>query len=246
MSTDILDNLKNTAIELENNIINSSFFQAQKNFLETDLGKSINNAIDTGLKALLPNYIDDEIIEVKNSILTEGFSEGIKTAINNVIDFGKNLKSIFTGEFENISQIQTVIKNGGLLDTVSDLLDEAIEFAKDKKWINSATAKIIKKGKNTIMDAVEENIDGNLTNQLESIEKIQKYMEKWKTYFENEDFSSMNRQYNLIKKEMEKIIPLKTLLEDVNKLENLHELIKNNGKDFNLSEEELALSEILI
>ena len=164
MSTDILDNLKNTAIELENNIINSSFFQAQKNFLETDLGKSINNAIDTGLKALLPNYIDDEIIEVKNSILTEGFSEGIKTAINNVIDFGKNLKSIFTGEFENISQIQTVIKNGGLLDTVSDLLDEAIEFAKDKKWINSATAKIIKKGKNTIMDAVEENIDGNLTN----------------------------------------------------------------------------------
>lgn len=246
MNTNILDNLKSTAIELENSITNSTIFQAQKDFLETDLGKSINNAIDTGLRALLPDYIDDEIIEIKNAILTEGFSEGIKTAINNVINFGKNLKSVFTGNFENISQIQEVIKSGGLLDNISDLLDEAINFAKEKKWINSATAKIIKKGKNTIMNAIEENIDDNFTNQLESVEKIQKYIEKWKTYFENEDFSNMNRQYNLIKKEMEKIVPLKTLFEDINKLENLHELIKNNGKNFNLSEEELALAEILI
>lgn len=246
MSTTILDNLKNTAIELEKNITNSSIFQAQKEFLETDLGKSINNAIDTGLRTLLPNYIDDEIIEIKNAILTEGFLEGIKTAINNVIDFGKNLKSVFTGDFKNISQIQEIIKNGGLLDTISELLDEAINFAKDKKWIDSATAKIIKKGKNNIMNAIEENIDDNFTNQLKSVEKIQKYIEKWKTYFENEDFTNMNKQYNLIKKEMEKVVPLKTLFEDINKLENLHELIKNNGKNFKLSEEELALAEILI
>ena len=45
----------------------------QKNFLETTLGKTINTGLDIGLRALLPNVIEDQIIDIKDTILKEGF-----------------------------------------------------------------------------------------------------------------------------------------------------------------------------
>ena len=39
-----------------------------------------------------------------------------KTAVDNVIDLGKSVLGIFTGKFENMSQVKEVIKKGGLID----------------------------------------------------------------------------------------------------------------------------------
>ena len=38
-------------------------------FIKTDLGQAINGGIDIALKSLLPDFIEDEIIAVKNSLL---------------------------------------------------------------------------------------------------------------------------------------------------------------------------------
>jgi len=51
---------KNNKLENNNN---------QNNFLKSTLGNTINSAIDLGLKIVLPDFIEDEIIEVKDSIL---------------------------------------------------------------------------------------------------------------------------------------------------------------------------------
>lgn len=66
---------KNKNIELKQEIINE---KSQKNFLETTLGKTINTAIDIGIRALLPDFIDDQIINVKNNLIKNGLQEGIK------------------------------------------------------------------------------------------------------------------------------------------------------------------------
>ena len=50
----------------------------QEKFLESDIGKAVNSAIDIGLKAVLPDLIEDQIIDIKNAILENGFKEGIK------------------------------------------------------------------------------------------------------------------------------------------------------------------------
>ena len=71
--------------------LNNNFFERQKNFLESDLGKVINNGVDLGLRIILPDIIEDEIIDIKNEIINNGFNEGIKSAIDKVIDFGKSV-----------------------------------------------------------------------------------------------------------------------------------------------------------
>ena len=118
-------------INLEKEKSNNVTYEEQKGFLETNLGQVINGGINLGLKAILPDFLEDEIIEIKDSIITDGFSAGIKTAIDNVVDMGKSVLGIFTGKFDNISQVKNVVKSGGLIDSVSDVLDWGI-----KKWID--------------------------------------------------------------------------------------------------------------
>lgn len=232
-------------LDNNNNLVNVTY-EKQKSFLETSLGQVINGGIDLGLRAVLPDIIEDEIIEIKDSIITDGFSAGIKTAIDNAIDMGKSVLGIFTGKFDNMSQVKNVIKSGGLIDSVSDVLDWGIKKSKQNGLINNTTASLIQKGKNTILNTVNNSIENNLTSQMESIEKIDKYISNWKGYYQNQDFNNMEKQYKKIEKELNNVLPLEDVITKARKLENLHELIKNKGGDFNLSKEELELANKLI
>lgn len=245
MKTSELEINNNINLEKNNNIENATY-EKQKNFLDTNLGQAINLGIDFGIKALLPNFLEDEVIEIKDSIITDGFKEGVKTAIDNAIDLGKSFLGIFTGKFENISQIKEAIKKGGLIDSISDVLDWGIKKAKTNKLIKSSTANLIKKGKNIILNNVSDSIENNLDSQVESVEKIDKYIEKWKSYYEEKDFTNMDKQFKKIEKELEKILPLENIITKARQLENIHNLIKNNGKNFNLSQEELELANKLV
>lgn len=235
----------NINLQNDNNLGNVTY-EKQKSFLETSLGQVINGGIDLGLRAVLPDIIEDEIIEIKDSIITDGFSAGVKTAIDNVVDMGKSVLGIFTGKFDNMSQVKNVIKSGGLIDSVSDVLDWGIKKSKQNGLINNTTASLIQKGKNTILNTVNNSIENNLTSQMESIEKIDKYISNWNGYYQNQDFNNMEKQYKKIEKELNNVLPLEDVITKARKLENLHELIKNKGGDFNLSKEELELANKLI
>ena len=56
----------------------------------------------------------------------------------------------------------------------------------------------------------------------------------------------MKKIHTRIQKELEKVIPIEDVLTRVEKLENIQELIINNGGDFNLTEEEIELANILV
>ena len=235
----------NSNLNLENNS-NNVTLEEQKSFLETNLGQVVNAGVDLGLKALLPDIIEDEVIEIKDSIITDGFSAGIKTAIDNVVDMGKSVLGIFTGKFDNLSQVKSVIKDGGLIDSISDVLDWGINKARKSGLIDKTTANLIDKGKDAILDTVNNGIENNLTSQMESVEKIDKYISKWSEYYQNQDFNNMDKQYKKIEKELENIMPLENVITKARQLENVHLLIKNKGGDFNISQEELELANKLI
>ena len=245
MKTSELEINNNIDLEKNNNITNTTY-EKQKSFLETNLGQAINLGLDFGIKSILPNFLEDDVIEIKDSIISDGFKEGIKTAIDNAIDIGKSFLGIFTGKFENMTQIKETIKNGGLIDSISDVLDWGIKKAKENKLIKSSTATLIKKGKNIILNNVSDSIKNNLDSQVESIENLDKYITKWNEYYNEQDFTNMQKQYNKIEKELEKIIPLENTINKARVVENLHNLIKNNGKNFNLSQEEIELANKLI
>lgn len=228
-------------LDLENNINNNPLENKQKEFLNSNLGKVINSGIDIGLKAILPDFLENQVIDIKNVLFENGLKEGLKETINQGIELGKSTTGIFTGEFENISQIENVVKKGGILDSISKLLDTAITFAQSKNLIDKDVSKLIKKGKNSIISAVSEKIEESLTDQIKSVEKLDKYCNKWKEAYKDKNLEEMKKAINNIEKYKEKIVPLKTVLENMEKIENTHKYIINNGNKFELSEVENEL-----
>lgn len=219
--------------------------EAQNKFLQSNIGQAINQGVNMGLKAILPNCIEDEVIAVKEALITEGFSAAVDVAVEEASNLGKSLSGIVTGSFENISQIKKAIEKGGLVDTISDILESGINWAKKNGYISKEIASTIKKGKNTMLNIVKDGIDNTLLNQVESIEKINGYVNKWKKYYDEKNFKNMEYQYEKIEENLEKVIPLEDILKKARMVENLHELIKNNGKNFDITNEEKELAEML-
>ena len=107
-------------------------------------------------------------------------------------------------------------------------------------------ANTIRKGKNVILNSITNKIEENFTNQLESLEKLEKYSNNWKNYFNEKNFLGMQKEFEKIKEKLKELIPTENTLKQARAIENLHTLIKNNGQNFNFSEEQLKLAEMLI
>ena len=137
------------------------------------------------------------------------------------------------------------VKSGGILDNISDLLDLAIKFAKNKHLINNNVAGLIKQSKNSIIRSVGSKIEESLTNQIKSIEKLENYCKKWNSAYEKRDFDGMEKNYKNIESYLKKTVPLEQTINQARKIENLHSLIKNNGKNFDVTNEEILLAEKL-
>lgn len=219
--------------------------KSQNNFLESTIGKTINAAIDIGLRWVLPDIVEDGVIGIKDSLIKGGLKEGIDTAIKSAIDLGKSAMGIFTGNFESISQAQSAIKTGGIIDGISSVLDNVLKSTTKIGLIDSNVSNLIRQGKNVILDNVSKNIENTFTSQLNNIEKLGKYENNWKKYFESKDFDGMQREYEKIQEKLKELMPLENTLKEARIIENLHLLIKNNGQDFNLSSEQLELAKML-
>ena len=227
---------------LKNNITNEN---EQKSFLETTIGKAVNTGLDIGIRYLLPDLVEEQVIDIKDSFLKNGFKEGIQTAIDSAINLGKSALGIVTGNFENINQMQTAVKNGGIIDSVSNVLNSVINKVVDNGVISNSVGNVIKNGKNALLNNITKNIESEFENQVNNIEKLERYTENWKEYYNNRDFDGMQKEYNKIKDQLENIAPIEKTIQAARTVENLHTLIKNNGKNFDLSPEELELAKML-
>lgn len=233
-------------MELEQNIqLNLINEKNQKDFLNSTLWKTINNGIDIGLRYLLPDLIEDEIIELKDNLINFGLKDGIKKSIDSVIETGKEAIGVLSGNFENVTQIQKAVKNGGIIDKISDVLDVVIEKGEEKGKINSSIGRALKKGKSSILSSVEKNIETTLNNQINSAKKVEKYINNWNEFYNKKDFSGMQKEYNKMQIELKELVPIENTLNNARYIENIHNLIKNNGKNFNISIEQLELAKKL-
>lgn len=233
-------------IQKQNDLLEIVSEKEQTKFIETSLGKVINGAINIGMRAILPDLIEDEIIEIKDTLMQEGIKGGIQKSIDSAIQFGKSIAGIFTGKFDNISQVQTAVKKGGIIDGVSDALDWALNKAVNKGKIPYQISTTIKQGKNVILNNVSKNIENEFEKQLDSIEKLNKYANNWKEYYNQKDFSGMQKEFRKIQEKIKDIIPIENTIKEIRKIENIHTLIKNNNEDFNISKQQEELAQKLV
>ena len=233
-----LENEINNELNLENK-------NEQNNFFNSTIGKAIDNGIDIGLRYLLPDFIEEQVIDFKDNLIEYGLKDGISKTIDSAVETGKSVVGMVTGDFENISQIKNVIKNGGIIDSVSDLLDDVIDKMNDKGKVNDTISDLIKNGKDAILENVEKNIEDTLNKQSEELDDLENNIKQWKEYYEKQDFNSMENVFEKIEKEINELIPIENTIKEVRTIENLHNLIKNNNEQFNLTKEEIELAEKL-
>lgn len=245
----INNNEKQNNLENDNNIEllveQEVTAENQNNFLQTTLGKTINTAIDIGLRAILPDMIEEQVINIKDVLFNNGLKEGIDIALKSGIEFGKSALGIVTGKFESLSQAHNAVKNGGIIDNISDTLDNVLESATKNDLISKTTCSLIKKGKNAILDTITTNIEEKFMQDVNSLELVSKYISNWKNYYNLKDLDGMEKEYKKIKKQMDTIMALDTTISEAKQIENVHNLIKNKGIDYELSEEEKELINIL-
>ena len=55
----------------------------------------------------------------------------------------------------------------------------------------------------------------------------------------------MEKEYEKLENELKNLVPLENTINEARTIENLHNLIKNNGQNFNLTQEQLELAEKL-
>ena len=228
----------------ENNIENN-LEKEQKNFLETTLGKIVNTGLDIGIRALLPDFIDEQVINLKDNLFEYGLAEGITKTIDDVIDLGKSAIGIFTGNFENVEQMQSAVQSGGLIDGISSLLDTVVNKVMQKGLINYNVASMLTQGKNVMLNNIESNIEKTFADQLTTGTNLEIYVNNWKTSFDKQDFNSMEEAFEKIEEQLTILAPMENTINQARTIENLHNLIKNNGQDFNLTKEQLELAEKL-
>ena len=232
----------NIEIERNNQIENNlNIEEEQNNFLNTSLGKTINNGIDIGLRYLLPDFIENQIIDLKNNLINYGLKDGISKSINSAINLGKSAIGIASGNFENVSQIESAIKNGGIIDSVSMVIDSALNKAVKKGKFDKNVAGLIKNGKNSILNNVEKNIESTLNKQIRTAQNIDNYIKNWQEFYDKHDFKNMEKEYKIIKTELKDLVPIENTINKARKIEGIHELIKSKGYNFNLSEYEIEL-----
>ena len=228
-------------LNLENNL-NNNLEIKQNNFLQSNLWSAINNGIDIGLRCILPDWAEDKIINLKDNLINYGLKDGVSKTIKSVIETGKSAVGIITGNFENIDQINEAVKSGGIIDSVSDILDSVLNKMRSDGKINNSVYKLIKNGKNSILNNIENNIESNLTEQINASKNLEKYINNWKEAFYKKDFTNMEKEYKKIQVKIKELIPIENTINSARNVETLHELIKNNGQNFNLTQDEIELA----
>lgn len=217
----------------------------QNNFLNSTIGKVVNTGLDFGLRAIFPDLIENQVIKIKDTLFDQGLGEGIKQAVSSAIDLGKSAVGILTGNFENIHQAQIAVQKGGIIDEISEVIDFVLDKTQKNNILPSTLIKTIKGGKNSLLNSVSNNIENVFNEQLQSSERLEKYSNNWKNYFNNKDFEGMIKEFYKINSELKNLMPMENTLKEARVIQNLHTLIKNNGQNFNLTNEQLELSKLL-
>lgn len=220
---------------------------ALTNTHENNISKTIanvaNNALEFGLKAILPDFIEDDVIEIKDKFIQEGFTEGVQSVIDKLEDVGKSIKGIFTGEFDSLEQVKRVVQTNGILDGVSTVVDKILKKLLDKKAIKKPTYNMIKQGKKEIINSLETEIEEIYKPTTYNMEKLEGYCQEWQQKYKEKDYSGMEKAAQKIRTKLKQTQIVEEMINKARNVEKIQKYIKENGDIDKLTDVEKELLE---
>ena len=215
----------------------------QENNIKTTIVSIANNALEYGLRAILPDFIEDDVIEVKDKFIEEGFADGVQEVIDKLEDVGKSIVGVFTGEFETMEQVKRVIQKDGLLDGISDVIDTVLKKLLNKKKISKSTVNLIKTGKKEILNNIEKGIEHKYKETTYSLEKLSEYCNEWKQQYKEQNYEEMEKTMKKIKQQLTQKKIVEETINEARNLEKIQKFIKEKGNIENMSDLEKELLE---
>ena len=211
--------------------------------IKIDIGNIANAGLEFGLRTILPDFIEDDVIEIKDTFIEEGFIDGVQSIIDKAEDIGKSITGKFTGRFETVEQIKRLIQKDGILEYTSDIIDNILKKMLSKKIISKSTYNLIRTGKKEIVNSLEDQLDGYYKIDEYNVEELEKYCNEWKESYNKKDYQSMQSAMKKINKRLEKNKMIETTINQARNIEKIQEYIDKKGSIDNLSEKEKELLE---
>ncbi len=232
MNLDLLNN-NNLDTQLTNDISKNEISKSQNDFIGDMFKNALNFGIDIGIKALVPDLIEDQVLDIKDSILENGFSDGINTLIKKVDEFKNSIKGIFTGNFNTIQEINTATKQGGIIKTVSKGISKGIDAGVKSGAIPKPVGHIIKAGKTTILNEFSSSLESQIKKEMKKFDTLNELNKKWYDALDKRDFNKMTKYTEKISELSKDLVKFSKIIEETKKIEELHNFIKeNNSFDF--------------
>ena len=206
----------------------SPFFSELTYYIQNELNSS-------GYKMIL--CISDSDFNKEKETISSGALEQTKKSEEN------SGKEVDIGNV--VANLKDFLKEEKTINSFSKIIDAAIKELVDKDKISSNVSKMVKEGKNAVVEKIKEKIDHELDGQIVYVEELKEQTEKWKNYYQEKDIKNMKAVSKKIDSLMKDIMPIDTILTEAKQIQNLQQLIENNNNQFDLSSTQLELAKML-
>mgnify|MGYP005798914417 FL=1 len=220
----------------------------QKEFLDTTIGKIVDAGLDFAISTFVPDLIEKPVSNLKDKLLSWDFNKEKETISSGALEQTKKSEENSGKEVDIgnvVANLKDFLKEEKTINSFSKIIDAAIKELVDKDKISSNVSKMVKEGKNAVVEKIKEKIDHELDGQIVYVEELKEQTEKWKNYYQEKDIKNMKSVSKKIDSLMKDIMPIDTILTEAKQIQNLQQLIENNNNQFDLSSTQLELAKML-